>query len=65
MGLGYGVGLALVLDEAALLISREDVYGDTEGGVGVALAIAVIAVAGSVPAFTRGHRSSAGRRDGD
>jgi hypothetical protein len=32
MGLGYGVGLALVLDEAALLISLEDVYWDTEAG---------------------------------
>ncbi|MFJ8584664.1 hypothetical protein ACIRD2_08380 [Streptomyces sp. NPDC093595] len=64
LGLGYGVGLALVLDEAALLISLEDVYWDTEGGVSIALAIAVIAVAGSVLAFTRGRRSSAVRRDG-
>ncbi|MFI6104885.1 hypothetical protein [Streptomyces sp. NPDC051310] len=65
LGLGYGVGLALVLDEAALLISLEDVYWDTEGGVSIALAIAVIAIAGSVLAFTRGRRSSTGRRDGD
>ncbi|WP_234335034.1 hypothetical protein [Streptomyces sp. NRRL S-118] len=31
-GLGYGVGLALVLDEAALLISLEDVYGAPKAG---------------------------------
>ncbi|MET9543817.1 hypothetical protein ABZY36_00685 [Streptomyces sp. NPDC006627] len=61
MGLAYGVGLALIVDEAALLISLEDVYWDTEGGVSIALAIAVIAVAGSVLAMTRGRRAS--RRD--
>ncbi|APY84693.1 hypothetical protein DCW30_02940 [Streptomyces alfalfae] len=58
MGLAYGVGLALIVDEAALLISLEDVYWDTEGGVSIALAIAVIAVAGSVLAMTRGRRAS-------
>ncbi|MFF9899368.1 hypothetical protein [Streptomyces longispororuber] len=62
MGLAYGVGLALVVDEAALLISLEDVYWDTEGGISIALAIAVIAVAGSVLAFTSGRRASAGDR---
>ncbi len=62
MGLAYGVGLALVLDEAALLISLEDVYWDTEGGVSIALAIAVIAIAGSVLAVTRGRRASGGDR---
>ncbi|MET9324196.1 hypothetical protein ABZX75_29120 [Streptomyces sp. NPDC003038] len=63
MGLTYGVGLALVLDEAALLISLEDVYWDTEGGVSIALAIAVIAIAGSILAATRGRRASSGGRD--
>ncbi|MFI7386215.1 hypothetical protein [Streptomyces sp. NPDC049813] len=58
MGLAYGVGLALVIDEAALLISLEDVYWDTEGGLSIAIAIAVIAVAGSVLALTRGRRAS-------
>ncbi|GAA4701050.1 hypothetical protein GCM10023324_64830 [Streptomyces youssoufiensis] len=53
MGLAYGVGLALVVDEAALLLSLEDVYWDTTGGISIALAIAVIAVAGSVLAATR------------
>ncbi|MGI5359039.1 hypothetical protein ACQI4E_27505 [Streptomyces sp. CA-252508] len=63
MGLAYGVGLALVVDEAALLISLEDVYWDTEGGVSIALAIAVIAVAGAVLAVTRARRRGTG--DGD
>ncbi|WP_185836788.1 hypothetical protein [Streptomyces sp. WAC 06783] len=63
LGLAYGVGLALVVDETALLISLEDVYWDTEGGISIALAIALIAVVGSVLAFTRGRRAS--RDDAD
>ncbi|MFJ4878260.1 hypothetical protein ACIP93_24030 [Streptomyces sp. NPDC088745] len=59
-GLAYGVGLALVVDEAALLISLEDVYWDTRGGISIALALALIAVAGSVLAFTRGRRDPQG-----
>ncbi|MGW7274565.1 hypothetical protein ACWGH5_29065 [Streptomyces sp. NPDC054864] len=58
MGLAYGVALALIVDEAALLISLEDVYWDTQGGVSIALAIAVIGIAGSVLAATRGRRAS-------
>lgn len=46
-GLACGVGLALVLDEAVVLISLEGVYGDTAGGVSIASAVTVIAVAGS------------------
>jgi hypothetical protein len=65
MGLAYGVGLALVVDEAALLISLEDVYWDTEGGVSIALAIAVIAIAGGVLAVTRDRGSSAARHRDD
>ncbi|WP_432089061.1 hypothetical protein [Streptomyces sp. bgisy095] len=57
MGLAYGVGMALVVDEAALLISLEDVYWDTEGWVSIALALAVIAVVGGVLAVTRGRRT--------
>ncbi|MFF5718907.1 hypothetical protein [Streptomyces buecherae] len=63
MGLAYGVGLALVVDEAALLLSLEDVYWDTTGGISIALAIAVIAVAGSVLAATR-EDSDADESDG-
>ncbi len=65
MGLAYGVGLALVIDEAALLISLEDVYWDTEGGVSIALAIALIAVVGSVLAVTRGRRAFADDQNDD
>lgn len=48
MGLAYGVGLALVVDEAALLIQLEDVYWDTFGWVSVGIAVALIGIAGSV-----------------
>ncbi|WP_242587166.1 hypothetical protein [Streptomyces sp. MST-110588] len=53
MGLAFGVGLALVVDEAALLISLEDVYWDSEGGISIALAISLIGVVGGVLAITR------------
>ncbi|MCF6507916.1 hypothetical protein E9549_10950 [Blastococcus sp. MG754426] len=56
MGLGYGIGLALVVDEAALLIQLEDVYWDTFGWVSVGLALLLIGVAGSVLALTRAPR---------
>ncbi|MFJ8827867.1 hypothetical protein ACIREE_39825 [Streptomyces sp. NPDC102467] len=65
MGLAYGVGVALIIDEAALLISLEDVYWDTEGGLSIGIAIAVIAVAGSVLALTRGRRASRADQDDD
>ncbi|XQE84366.1 hypothetical protein ACN24M_01575 [Streptomyces microflavus] len=58
MGFAYGVGMALIVDEAALLISLEDVYWDTDGWVSIALAIALIAVVGGVLAVTGGRRSS-------
>lgn len=58
MGLAYGVGMALIIDEAALLISLEDVYWDTDGWVSIALAIALIAVVGGVLAVTGGSRGS-------
>ncbi|WP_309051122.1 hypothetical protein [Streptomyces sp.] len=64
MGLAYGVGSALILDEAALLISLEDVYWDTEGWVSIALALAVIAVLGGVLAATRGRRAPGRGRGG-
>ncbi|MET7270968.1 hypothetical protein ABZS59_07235 [Streptomyces flaveolus] len=64
MGLAYGVGMALIVDEAALLISLEDVYWDTEGWVSIALAIALIAVVGGVLAVTRGRRAATRNRSG-
>ncbi|WP_299958735.1 hypothetical protein [uncultured Modestobacter sp.] len=56
LGLFFGVGLALVVDEAALLIQLEDVYWDTFGWVSVGLALLVIGVAGSVLALTEAPR---------
>ncbi|MCX5613377.1 hypothetical protein OHB39_38600 [Streptomyces sp. NBC_00047] len=54
--LAYGVGLALIFDEAAALISLEDVYWDTLGGVSISLSVPVSAALGSILAFTRGRR---------
>ena len=56
MGLGYGIGLALIVDEAALLIQLEDVYWDTAGWTSVGLAVLLIGVAGSVLALTQAPR---------
>lgn len=56
LGLFFGIGLALVVDEAALLIQLEDVYWDIFGWVSVGLALLVIGVAGSVLAMTEAPR---------
>lgn len=53
MGLVFGVGLALIVDEAALLINLEDVYWDTAGGLSIAIAVVVISVVGSILVLTR------------
>ncbi|MCW2948130.1 MAG: integral rane protein [Actinoallomurus sp.] len=53
MGVAYGVGLALVVDEMALLIDLKDVYWQTQGGSSVAVALILIGVGGSVLALTR------------
>jgi hypothetical protein len=53
MGVALGIGLALVIDEAALLIELRDVYWSSFGAVSVALALIVIGVAGGALALTR------------
>ena len=53
MGLLFGIGLALVVDEAALLIELKDVYWTGAGGVSVAIAVILIGLAGSLLVFTR------------
>jgi hypothetical protein len=53
MGLAYGFGLALVVDEAALLVELKDVYWDKQGAGSVAVAIVLIGVVGSVLVMTR------------
>ncbi|WP_194893252.1 hypothetical protein [Catenulispora pinisilvae] len=51
MGLFFGIGLALVVDEAALLIELKDVYWTGAGGVSVAIALILIGLAGSILAL--------------
>jgi hypothetical protein len=62
MGAALGVGLALIVDEAALLITLKDVYWRTQGWGSVAIAVVLISVAGSVLMFSRSGRFPA---DGD
>lgn len=53
MGAAFGIGLALVVDEAALLIELKDVYWDTAGGISVAIAVIFIGLLGGSLALTR------------
>jgi len=53
MGLAFGIGLALIVDELALLIDLKDVYWTGAGGVSFAVALVLIAVAGGLLALTR------------
>jgi hypothetical protein len=53
MGIALGIGAALVVDEAALLIELKDVYWSGFGAVSVAIAVVVIGLAGGALAVTR------------
>ncbi len=44
----YGVGLALIVDEFALLLDLRDVYWTPEGRVSIDVAVGLISTAGSV-----------------
>jgi hypothetical protein len=55
----FGIGLALVIDEAALLIDLKDVYWQTQGAISVAAALIIIGVTGSVLALLRSPRRDA------
>jgi hypothetical protein len=44
----YGVGLALIVDEFALLLDLKDVYWDRQGRVSVDVAVSLISAGGSV-----------------
>lgn len=44
----YGTGLALIVDEFALLLDLRDVYWAKEGRISVDLAVSLIAVTGSI-----------------
>jgi hypothetical protein len=57
MGAAFGIGLALVIDEIALLVELKDVYWSGAGEVSIGVAVLVIGVVGSVLALTRAtHR---------
>jgi hypothetical protein len=53
LGLAAGIGLALVVDEIALLVELKDVYWQGPGEVSVAVGVILIGIAGSVLALTR------------
>lgn len=61
----YGAGLALIVDEFALLLDLEDVYWAKEGRVSVDLAVGGIAAAGSVFAALPALRKVARRESRD
>jgi len=46
IALGYGLGLALIIDEFAVLLDLEDVYWAKEGRLSVDIAIGIIAAGG-------------------
>ena len=56
-GLLFGVGLALVIDEAALLVELRDVYWSGPGWSSVALAIILIGASGSLLVLRRAPRA--------
>ncbi len=48
VGIAYGAGLALIVDEFALLLDLQDVYWAKQGRWSVDLAVSMIGAAGSV-----------------
>jgi hypothetical protein len=62
MGLAFGIGLALIIDELALLIDLKDVYWSGAGGVSIAVALVLIGAAGGVLALTRAPGTDADLR---
>jgi hypothetical protein len=66
VALSYGSGLALIVDEFALLLDLKDVYWAKQGRISVDIAIGGIAAAGSyfaaLPVLRRVQRERRGRR---
>jgi hypothetical protein len=52
MGLALGIGVALIADEAALLINLRDVYWDGRGASSVWIGLAIIAIGALGTALT-------------
>jgi hypothetical protein len=67
VAVSYGSGLALIVDEFALLLDLRDVYWARQGRISIDLAIGGIAAAGSyfaaLPVLRRMRRELAERRD--
>jgi hypothetical protein len=63
----YGAGLALIVDEFALLLDLQDVYWARQGRISVDLGVGVVAVGGTafsaVPILTRLRRDRRGSSD--
>ncbi|MEX5716923.1 hypothetical protein [Geodermatophilus maliterrae] len=68
VALGYGTGMALVVDEFALLLDLRDVYWQRQGRVSVDVGVGVIALGGTAlaagPAVRRLLRPRPGRSAG-
>ena len=66
VALSYGSGLALIVDEFALLLDLKDVYWAKQGRISVDIGIGGIAAAGSyfaaLPVLRRVHRAQRERR---
>ena len=65
LGLGFGVALALILDEYALLLNLSDVYWKSQGRLSVDVVLAFLAAGGAyLAAMTWVHEGlrRAGRR---
>jgi hypothetical protein len=62
VALGYGTGLALIVDEFALLLDLQDVYWLRQGRVSVDIGVGVVAVDGTVLAAGPMLRRLASRR---
>lgn len=57
LAIPFGVGVALVLDEAALLLELEDVYWSDEGKMSVQIAFATMGLLGAVAYMIQVRRS--------
>ncbi len=62
-GSGTGIALALIVDEAALLITLRDVYWQTEGWPSVALGVVLIGLVGTGLVVTRSGATIEGPDD--
>jgi hypothetical protein len=63
MGVAFGIGLALIIDEIALLVELKNVYWTGAGEVSVAVGVILVGVGGSVLALTRSPHKDNPPRD--